>query len=207
MADLRLKGWNRPQLAERFGITPGQVDYDLRLIYKEWERERCETVEASRNQARQRELQIRRLAMEEFELSKKRRAVCRACDDDTQKDCPVCQGNGVIEIIVPGNVKYLEIIKDCDEALRAIDGVDQPTKSLSAVVTTSLSFEEFAAEQKQLALEAGEHFGKAERIKLELEHRRQEIEKKMGKTEPVDDGEQRVLPLGFKELPTNGEPK
>lgn len=207
--DLRVIGWSRPQLAAHFNISLNQVDSDLRHLCRETKKERAEEIDEYRDMCRQREWQVRKLAWEEYQLSKRKKAVCRACDEDTQKDCLVCKGEGVIEVIVPGNVNYLKLVHECDEALRAIDGVDLEKKgiNLDAAIKINMSMDEWYEEQRQIALEAGEHFGRPDRIKMELERRRLELEKKEGNGIVLDDGEQRVLPIGLKEIKdeeTNG---
>ena len=201
-------GWNRWELAQHFGISSTQVDRDLEAIRKEIDEENkkdYQKIEDFRNDAREREFQVRRLAWHEYMKSKVKRVACRSCDDDTQSKCKVCKGDGVIEIEVPGNPAFLAVVCRCDEALREIDGVDVPTRHEVESIVGSFNLEQFIREQVKLK-ESGEYVDPRERIKLEMEKRRQELEKKLASDAEqiqtiLDNGEQRVLSIGIQAMP------
>lgn len=176
MAELRLLGWNRVQLAERFNISLGQVDYDLRKIVKMWERECIDSTETLRNKARLRHEQLRKLAVEEFMKSKIREVKCRACDEDSRADCANCQGSGRITVEVSGNPLFLRIINDIDRELRQLDGLDAAKKIISAHVRAETTLEELIKDKAAKAKRLGIDFDRPDKIELELKRRLQRID-------------------------------
>lgn len=126
MQDLYLQGASRAQLAERFGISVKQVDYDLKKIRQEWQKERFSEIEEARDMARQRALSVMRLAWEAFDKSKRKSVRCRACNGGGKKACTVCKGMGRIEEEVPGDPDFLRLILKVLRDLRKLDGVDMP---------------------------------------------------------------------------------
>jgi hypothetical protein len=149
MQHLYLQGWSRASLADRFGISESQVDYDLKKIRKESQKEWFSEIEEARDLARERELMMLRLAWEAFHKSKNKVMTCRACHGDGKKTCAVCKGTGIVEVEVPGNPDYLRVILKVLSDLRKLDGVDVSVNVPNRTTPVNLSLDALIRKQEE----------------------------------------------------------
>jgi hypothetical protein len=149
MQRLYLQGWSRAELAEKFGISVKQIDYDLKKIRKESQRERSSEVEEARGLARQRARMVMRMAWKAFEKSKYKVVKCRACHSESQTACAVCKGMGVVGVEVPGDPNFLRFISKVLSDLRKLDGLDVPVNAPNHNTHANFTLDELIRRQEQ----------------------------------------------------------